>query len=379
MVGSIVPRHPMDEGICSMTDPTLQQTDRSTPIEGVIAMLDAPAAIVADCGMIIGSNQPWRQVANCSVNQGGHATLESSLRGFDGLKLLLAELKDSSLFHQGELQLCAAESLQAEDPSDAEYTVRWQWVDGAAEQRSLAVVMLLPSRTARLRMDGSDMQRARIDRLLVRQTLIEEAERLRLGRELHDTVVQDLVLTKAKITDLIAAGKDPAEAILSIDRIIDQIRTLSFELSPPILNDLGLLPALHWLAEHLKSRYGVDLSVIDNGGDPALSVSSRTVVFRAVRELAINAAKHAAGSEILITCLTYPTTVRVRVRDFSKGFDVSGTKRFVDGSPGYGLLSVEQQVKGIGGKFELFSEIGEGTRATITLPLEPSKRGSDDE
>ncbi|MFU8828679.1 MAG: sensor histidine kinase, partial [Phycisphaerales bacterium] len=110
-----------------------------------------------------------------------------------------------------------------------------------------------------------------------------------------------------------------------------------------------------------------------------LDVRNRTQAGVVLRELAINAAKHAAGAEIVVTCLTYSSTVRVRVRDFGNGFDVSETNRFMNGSPGYGLLSVDQQVRGIGGTFELVSELEEGTRATVTVPLERRERESDGE
>jgi signal transduction histidine kinase len=148
---------------------------------------------------------------------------------------------------------------------------------------------------------------------------------------------------------------------------------LAFELSPPILEDLGLRPALHWLAEYLSQRYGTRVEVADDAREPPLPPPARTIVFRAVRELAINAAKHAAGADIVLSCITNDRTTRLAIRDTGPGFNTAELHQSTDGFDRYGLLSVEQQIRGIGGSFELVSTLGEGTRAAITVPLDCEK------
>lgn len=354
------------------------RTDHRQLLESVVSLFDVPAAVIGSGGEILGSNESWPQVEKTMVNGVECATLEDCLRGFDGVGQMLQMLRSPYTSDRGESKLVRTQSVLDGELSGYEYTTRWFRIEYPPDVRWIAVVSLTVSNPSGISSPGLEEQQKTIEQLIVRQTLIEEAERLRVGRMLHDTVVQDLALTRGQIADQVASGVDPTATIASIDRIIDQIRTLSFELSPPILDDLGILPALRWLSDHLKTRYGVEISIIDDGREPPLSMTTRTILFRAVRELAINAAKHATGAEIVVTCLTYSSTVRVRVRDFGKGFDVSGAS-FPDGNPGYGLLSVEKQVRGIGGKFELVSELEEGTRATVTVPLERRELESDGE
>lgn len=209
----------------------------------------------------------------------------------------------------------------------------------------------------------------RNDRVLIRQALIEEAERRRIGRALHDVVAQSLAHLRAQITERVESDESRDRMLATLDGVIESVRTLSFELSPPILEDLGLLPALGWLAQHLGKRYSTPIAVAHDGREPALDSASRTILFGVVRELVVNAAKHAAGSAIDVSCVSNHRTVRVIVRDEGPGFDTRFSKGSADDGPHFGLLSVEQQIRGIGGTFELVSAPGEGTRATITVNL----------
>ncbi len=212
-------------------------------------------------------------------------------------------------------------------------------------------------------------QHIRINRLLIRQTLIEEAERRRLGLALHDVVAQNLAMIRSVLrTEKLTS--DIRERVVSmIDRVIEDVRTLSFEISPPILEDLGLCPALQWLADHLNKRYGTHIAVAHSLDEPKITKEARTIVFRAVRELSMNAVKYAPESEITIECESDEQIVRIAVIDTGPGFDVLQPPSEEDGVHNFGLLSVEQQVRAIGGRFELISRYGSGTRATITLPL----------
>lgn len=217
-------------------------------------------------------------------------------------------------------------------------------------------------------------QAMRIDQLLIRQTLIEEAERRRLGRALHDGVAQDLARVRAGLSKSAAIGSgggagSEADQIRTLDRVIESVRTLAFELSPPVLEDLGLCPALEWLGDHLRDRYDAEVSVEIDGHEPAINQAARTIVFRSVRELALNAAKHAPGSAISISCRTDARGTRVAVVDHGDGFEpaLQGSAGQPGKSAHYGLLSVAQQIRGIGGRFEIQSAKGQGTRATIWL------------
>lgn len=221
------------------------------------------------------------------------------------------------------------------------------------------------------------LQAGQIDRLLIRQSLIEEAERRRMGRALHDGVAQDLARVRKGLVDRATPGQAPKDDLIqTVDRVLGAIRTMSFELSPPVLVDLGLFPALEWLGEHLGTRHNAPVSVGVEGPEPPLSVDERTIAFRSVRELAFNAIKHAPGAAITISGATDARGTRLAVADRGPGFvplplDTTGPAGFKAGAgQHYGLLSVAQQVRGIGGRFEIDSAPGRGTRATIRLPAQ---------
>lgn len=218
-------------------------------------------------------------------------------------------------------------------------------------------------------------QAGQIDRLLIRQSLIEEAERRRLGRALHDGVAQDLAMVRAQLAaGASGAGVRAAELIATVDRVIGAVRTMTFELSPPVLEDLGLFPALEWLGEHLGARHKAPVSVEIDGAEPPLTLEGRTIAYRSVRELALNAVKHAPGAAITLSGATEGHGTRLSLTDRGPGFvpmplDPQSPIGFKAGQgQHFGLLSVAQQIRGLGGRFEIDSAPGRGTRATIWLP-----------
>lgn len=352
-----------------MTPPEL-----SPLLQAVVTLMDSPAAIVANGEEVLAYNRRWRRSTRCAnANESDkRLTLENCLKDYSQVDTLAAKLKSRSKGFCMAIRCHAAgESAMAELRN--EYEVRWRQIQIMSQQHSLAIVTLQAISDIKSLTPSTELQQARIDRLLVHQTLIEESERRQLGRALHDVVVQDLAQVRSAVRTSGLTAADSANIITILDRIIEEVRTLTFDLGPPILDDLGLIPALQWLAEHLSNRYSANITSVDDGSDPRLSNRTQKIIFRAIRELAINAAKHASDSEIVISCVTNDRTVRIIVRDTGPGFN---TARIHDGNTDimhFGLLSVEQQIRGIGGFFDIVSEIGDGTRATIMIPVEPEK------
>lgn len=338
-------------------------------LELVVSLIDWPAAIVADGEDVFVSNEHWRRITRCSNESDTRLPLERSLQDFSGVDGLVAKLLNRQQ-DTGAATMHRVAGDSSTDESRNDYEVRWRQIHIPSQHDSLAIVTLQSMADGKHPSPIMELQQSRIDRLLVRQTLIEESERRRLGRALHDVVVQDLAQVRAAIRSSGIAAGDSAKIIAGVDRIIDEVRTLTFELGPPILEDLGLRPSLQWLAEHLSERYSANITMDDDKCDPRLSKPTQTIIFRAVRELAINAAKHAPGAENIISCVTNQRLVRIIVRDTGPGFDTTRAHDAKDDIKHYGLISVEQQVRGVGGAFNIVSELGEGTRATITAPLE---------
>lgn len=338
----------------------------------MVSLIYLPAAIVSEGELIVAQNQMWLDATGTATEPTAQAPLRQSLRGFFPLNELLDALGSSEM-SAGVVTVQRVGSPDS-NPFDAhEYTIRWRQLRLNQSKRDLTMVVLHSISELEHLTSVVSSQHVRINRLLIRQTLIEEAERRRLGMALHDVVAQNLAI----IRSLVGQGKLNEElrgrVLPLIDRVIEDVRTLSFEISPPILEDLGLCPALQWLADHLNKRYKTRICVSPTLHEPTISKESRTIVFRAVRELSINAAKYASESEITIECGTEGDNARIAVVDTGPGFNVLLPRVEVDGVHNFGLLSVEQQIRGIGGRFELISRSGVGTRATILVPLVASQ------
>ncbi|MGM9488263.1 sensor histidine kinase [Ideonella sp. YS5] len=158
-------------------------------------------------------------------------------------------------------------------------------------------------------------------------------------------------------------------------RLIDDAqratRSLAAQLSPPVLDRLGLVPALEWLAEEIGASFGLAITVDDDGMPKPLSQQARTIVYRAVRELLINVARHAKVDHAHVEVVSVHGTMTVRVSDAGVGFQPE-TLQTAHPARGLGLLSVRERLSYIGGRFELRAAPGEGTEAVLTLPLAPA-------
>ncbi len=355
-------------------DSTPINSDLHTLSEAVVLLMEHPAAIVADGELVIAHNPAWEEVTRCPPGPGGSLTLSRSLHDFSSTQSLVAALRCGSPTVGVIRAQCVAPASPTGQTGESQYTMHWRLLQARAQSRALAMVVLQKATELEQLTSLISSQRARVDRVLIRQTLIEENERRRIGRALHDVVSQDLAHLRADLAQHPASAGSTTSMITTLDRVIEDIRTLSFELSPPVLEHLGLLSALRWLAEHMGQRYNAQISVADDSREPPLSTEERTVVFRAVRELLNNAVKHAVGAEVVISCLTGRELTRIVVRDSGPGFDAIESPASSQEIQRYGLLSVEQQVRGIGGQFDLATQLGEGTRATILLPIQPNKK-----
>jgi signal transduction histidine kinase len=205
--------------------------------------------------------------------------------------------------------------------------------------------------------------------------LTEERERRRLAADLHDDLGQKLALARIKFATLDHPGNPAAQAnetLREIKQLVDasekQVRSLTFQLSPPILDQLGLVPAVQWLADEMLKNYQLDVS-IDGDLDPIrLEDQIRFALFRSVRELLINIAKHAATDRARIRFFWLPHAVRLEVKDEGQGFDPSQAEMQSE-HRGYGLFSIRERIENLGGQFHVESAPGAGTRVTLEIPL----------
>ncbi len=205
-------------------------------------------------------------------------------------------------------------------------------------------------------------------------SLAEESERRRISSELHDGTVQNLVLSRIQLAELkqsladeqARAVADGIDALL--DKSLQETRSLIFEISPPVLYELGLEAAVEWLAENYRRRTGVKVTISSDGGKSALGEELKVVVFQAVRELMINVAKHAQAKTVAIDWQHGTDAIRVSVIDDGVGFDVDSNEVRTVSEGGFGLFSIRERLNLLGAEFELDSA-STGTRATITVPI----------
>lgn len=205
-------------------------------------------------------------------------------------------------------------------------------------------------------------------------TLAEERERRRIAVDLHDRISQSLALTQIKIgllTQTRPAYYSPSaleEIENEIQSIIQDTRTLTFEISPSILYELGVEAAIEWIAESMMPKYGIEISVDGDGQDGHLTDSLRVLIFRSVRELLFNIVKHARANQVGIRLRHHPNCFDVMVSDDGIGFDPLDAGPENPTTQGFGLFSIQERLSAIGGKFDIDSAPGRGTRITLIVP-----------
>jgi len=206
-------------------------------------------------------------------------------------------------------------------------------------------------------------------------SLAEERERRRIASYLHDEIGQSLAAIRMKFGAVRQAGSS-AEIAGMVDEIqtllewtIRDTRSLTVELSPPILYELGLEAALEWLSERIGEEHGIRIEFADDAHSKPLEDDVRGLLFRAVDELLINIVKHANTRSGRVSILRDGDHVRIVVEDDGVGFDATTIESRTSRDRGFGLFSVRERLRYIGGHIEVESERGHGTRVTLIAPL----------
>jgi signal transduction histidine kinase len=219
------------------------------------------------------------------------------------------------------------------------------------------------------------LSEARLRTLASEASLAEERERRRVATELHDRIAQPLAMARLRLRALLPRVADPAiagpvsEVCDLLDGALGDIRNLTFEISSPILYDLGFEPALEWLAEQLHARHGIACTFDDDGAAKPLAEDLRVALYQGVRELCTNVVKHAGARTARITVRRVADSVWVEVSDDGVGFpaEVSGGRPL--STRGFGLFSVRERLQHLGARLEVHSTPGHGSRITLVAPL----------
>ena len=217
---------------------------------------------------------------------------------------------------------------------------------------------------------------AQLKSLASQLSLTEESERRRIATELHDQIGQSLVFSKIKLDELHQSAtsseltKALDEICNNIGRIIQDTRTLTFDLSSPILNELGLEAAVaEWLDVQIREKHGIETEFVDDGQQKLLDDDIRALLFRNLRELLVNVIKHADAHKVKVSIRRVNEHIHINVEDDGKGFDAVKVMSTAIEETKFGLFSIRQRLEQLGGQFEIDTEERRGSKITMTAPL----------
>jgi two-component system, chemotaxis family, sensor kinase Cph1 len=210
----------------------------------------------------------------------------------------------------------------------------------------------------------------------------EERERRQIARDLHDDLGQTLAAARIRLATLC---DDPRTDVQSrarevgslIDEASRSIRSLAAQLAPAVLNELGIAAALDWLGEEIERTFPLRVTVVDDGKAKPLDQGARSIVYRAVRELLINVAKHAGTDCAVVESECRDGILLIRVSDKGKGYDPAQAAR--GPHRGLGLFSVRERLSLIGGTADIRTTLGGGTLGVLTVPLATSLAAASDQ
>lgn len=213
-------------------------------------------------------------------------------------------------------------------------------------------------------------------------TLAEQRERRRVAEVLHDSVQQLLVGARLQ---LIGLQRGQEEAVSRTAREVEELinqslatsRSLTYELSPPMLYEGGLVPALEWLARWTQDKHGLTVTVTATGPVTLEAEDARVLLFQAVRELLFNIVKHAQVQTASVQVDRVGDQIRVLVGDDGVGFEPAQLTAEGGSTGGFGLLSIRERLTLLGGRMEIDSAPGQGTRFTLWAPLRRGGMASD--
>ena len=225
-----------------------------------------------------------------------------------------------------------------------------------------------------------DAYQGRLRALALQLSRVEENQRRALATDLHDGVGQLLAVAKLRLQDVMAfqAGPDLAGPLGEVQDLMDQMialtRTVTAELSPPVLHDLGLEAALEWLAERTQAEHGLALDLRFQDRPIALDEDMRVILFRAVRELVYNVVKHAGASRAEVSLGLRGGRVVIRVSDDGVGFQDARTSMRAAADRGFGLFSIRDRMEYLGGAMWVEPSAGRGAAVNLIAPTRLGSR-----
>jgi len=203
----------------------------------------------------------------------------------------------------------------------------------------------------------------------------QENERQHIAQELHDGATQDLLVIANRAQDMVSSkhgekskGRERAEWIRdAVLQVAAEIRGLSVDLRPSIIDDIGLTPAIRWLAERLEQGSRIRTRVQVNGSVRKLSADAEVCVFRIVQEALNNVRRHSRAKEARVRLSFVPESLSIVVEDNGVGFSPPKKLRNLTALGRLGLAGIDQRAKLLNGACSIRSQLGKGTSVSVKL------------
>ena len=214
-------------------------------------------------------------------------------------------------------------------------------------------------------------------RLLSRQLLsAQEEERKMISRELHDVIAQTLTSINVRLTNLKRDAKKNARGLERniartqelVERSVNIVHRFARELRPTVLDDLGLIPALHTFMKSFREETGVQVSLSAFADVERINGDKRTVLYRVAQEALTNVARHAHASRVEVKIQKLDGAVFMKIKDNGKGFR-QGQRLRAKKQNRLGLVGMQERLEMVGGKLNVASALGKGTTVLVELPI----------
>jgi len=300
-----------------------------------------------------------------------HGTSNSSLQS--PRKSCRLAVSDITFLKQGEEAQRRMEALAISNRDLTREIVRREAVERALRKSELNSRQLL---------DRSHLMQEQL-RLLSRQVLYaQEEERKKISRELHDVIAQTLTSINVRLAALKKEASLNTRGIEHsiartqhlVEHSVSIVHRFARELRPTVLDDLGLIPALHGFMKTFKQETGIHVSLAAFAGVDRMNGDKRTVLYRVAQEALNNVARHAQASQVGVRIQKMDGAVSMKIKDNGIGFDTERTL-YSKKNKRLGLLGMRERLEMVGGRFNVTSAPGRGTTVLAKIPLLDHKPG----
>ncbi len=348
-------------------------------LKSALDAVSANIAILDESGQIISINNEWRRFAKAN-----------GLEWVDqGLGRNYLEVCQEAAGEDAEMARAAYKGLRAViDRKRAEFAMEYpchspdkkRWFQMRAtrfeEMGSVRAVVTHVNITERKLAEQKILQyQKRLRTLSSELTLLEERERRRIAADLHDNLGQTLAMAKIKLgalgeSDCSAAGAEfVKEVVTLIEESIRYTRTLTSEVSPPVLYHLSFESSVEWLVENILEKAGLVVTLEDDGKPKPLGDDARVLLFKAMRELMINVVKHAHARNVRVALCRQGDRMLAQIEDDGAGFAWPGTESHSVKEQKYGLFTIRERVNYLGGRLEITPSSSSGALVSLWVPL----------